>query len=610
MASRLIAEEGALAGTVLTFEDRDEWIIGSDPKQCSLVLDDAEVDAQQAHARLSADGIILTNLSLDYPIYINDHLLEEDVLLAHGDLLTFGSTTFRFYTEIGQEGEKNAKDKQKKQSSLPPLSKSASNPPPKSTDDFPLENQEVEEEPLLAEVDFNLMETGRWMLKVISGPNNGAEFFMEPRHSYLIGTSPAQCDVVFHDVSVSRKHAKLTIDKKNRVWIEDLNSRNGILVDEEKIEGKQELLGSSVVTIGTTSFIVFDRESDRNTIITPFLPSIVKALKEESTLEQSEKTQEEEKVETLQSKESKPEKASGISGKFIAGVILLGIVAAIGMGTTSLFRTSPVQPEVAANLDSLDETMKDFPSINYDFNRSTGSLLLIGHVLTDSDRTRLRYQLNQLPYVKNIDDRNIIIDEGYWKQVNSILSKNPLWRGVSLVATEPGRFVLTGYVKTRSDAEKLSEYLVQNFPFIDRLEKKLVVEEDVLARVNVKLQEQGIMDVTPSMSGGELTFAGTVGRDKAKALNEIVDWTKASPSIRSVKNFVVEVDAGQALIDLTTRYTVTGSSTQGGTKFTVVINGRILSVGDVLDGRLITEITRNTITLEKDGQGYKIDYNQ
>ncbi len=54
-------------------------------------------------------------------------------------------------------------------------------------------------------------------------------------------------------------------------------------MDDKKIKSKADLVSNSVVAIGTTRFLIFDREADRSTIITPLLPSIVKTLKDEDS---------------------------------------------------------------------------------------------------------------------------------------------------------------------------------------------------------------------------------------------------------------------------------------------------------------------------------------
>ena len=66
----------------------------------------------------------------------------------------------------------------------------------------------------------------------------------------------------------------------------------------------------------------------------------------------------------------------------------------------------------------------------------------------------------------------------------------------------------------------------------------------------------------------------------------------------------------QAMVNLSDRYEVTGSSLQGGSNLNVVVNGKILTKGDKLDGMTITQIEDNTIFLEKDGFQYKIDFNR
>ncbi|MCB1112831.1 MAG: FHA domain-containing protein [Chlamydiia bacterium] len=142
-------------------------------------------------------------------------------------------------------------------------------------------DEEIDEnEQILANINFDLLETGRWLLKVISGPNNGAEFAMQPGSTYMIGTDPNSCDIIFHDTSVSRQHARITVEGEDKLFIEDLKSKNGTLIDSNPLEGRQPLQPNTVVTLGTTSFVVFDREGEMQTIISPILPSIVKALQD------------------------------------------------------------------------------------------------------------------------------------------------------------------------------------------------------------------------------------------------------------------------------------------------------------------------------------------
>src|ERR1700734_2453296 len=96
MAGYLIAEEGPLAGLVVRFEEGEEWILGRDPDEVTLVLEDPMVSRKHVICRLTAEGYILENLSSVNPATQNGKVITEPVLLREGDILQIGSTFFRF----------------------------------------------------------------------------------------------------------------------------------------------------------------------------------------------------------------------------------------------------------------------------------------------------------------------------------------------------------------------------------------------------------------------------------------------------------------------------------------------------------------------------------
>ncbi|MDP1835224.1 MAG: type III secretion system inner membrane ring subunit SctD [Chlamydiales bacterium] len=595
MTAKLIAEEGALEGLVLSFDDGEEWVIGRDPDTCQLLVEDPAVSREHLVARRMPDGIAVENLSTTNPALVNDEAVDGSRVLVHGDTVKIGNGIFRYYTEIG--GHKMDAAAQQ----------GANNDEP---DDEVYEEQDLSNEQMLAEIDFNVAGTGRWMLKVIAGPNNGAEFSMEPGHSYILGTNPEASDIVLHDGTVSRQHAKLTISADNKVTLQDLKSRNGVFLDDKQIKVKADLVSNSVVSLGTTRFIIFDREADRSTIITPLMPSIVKSLKDDEI--KKGKAPVKSKAKEKEPVKSAPvvAKKSGFVGKMMLLLLIGGMVMIIGMATTSLFRTQEV---VAPQIDTkaeLQKVMALAPGVNYNFNDNNGSLLLIGHVLKSVDKARLLYDLQNLQFVREINDKNLVIDELVLQNINQVIGKNPQWRGVTLMAPSAGRFVLNGYLSSREQAEKLSDYMAQNFPYLDLLEKRVFVEEDEIQSIRVLLQEQGFKDVTVQMSSGELTLSGSMLAGRASQLEKLIATFKKDAAVRSVKNFVVELEPENSLVDLTESYKVTGSTNRGNTTVNVVINGRILSPGDTLDGMSITSIKRDAIFLEREGVKYKIEYNK
>jgi hypothetical protein len=75
-----------------------------------------------------------------------------------------------------------------------------------------------------------------------------------------------------------------------------------------------------------------------------------------------------------------------------------------------------------------------------------------------------------------------------------------------------------------------------------------------------------------------------------------------------MKNFAIASSAESSMVDLSQSYQVTGFSLHDRKSYSVVVNGRIITLGDHLDGMTISQILPSTILLEKDGLKYKIDY--
>ncbi len=435
---------------------------------------------------------------------------------------------------------------------------------------------------------------------------------MYPDTSYVIGSDPAVCDIVFHDVSVSRQHARISVNPDNSMIVEDLGSSNGTLIESKKIEGKQIFSPNTLVSVGTTSFIVYDREGERTTIVSPLLPQIVKILQQqegEAPEKQSEKTSQGE--EKPQEQALPASKTPQNLGSFIFVSILTGVFIIVGIATLFLFQPQNIQEKEQINpKKTLETTLEAYPSIRWNFNPTTGRLLLVGHVLTPVDRNQVIYNVKALPFVKEVDD-NIIVDELIWKEQNQIIDKNPNWKGVTIYAPSPGKFVISGYIKTSEEAEALNDYLAKNFPYLDLLQQKIVVEENLLNRISIMLKDKGYNAVKVKISSnGEAVLSGNISAGEKANFEKLETEMKKINGIRDIRAYITELPPAETMVDLTGQYTVSGSATQPNGQITVIINGKFLTVGDVLDGKKITRIDDNTIMLEGGGIKYKIEYNR
>lgn len=206
MAAKFVAEEGLLKGLVLSLDKGDHWVIGRDPDTCQLLVEDPLASRKHLICKTTPKGIVVENLSQTNPIEVNDEEVTKPRLLHNGDAVKIGSGLFRFYSQ----DEAKIKD-------TPLVNGDGKNPsdePEDAEEDMredTIFDENNDDKDALAEINFDLIDAGRWLLKVIGGPNNGAEFSMQTSTSYVIGTDPNTCDIVFHDTSVSRQHARITV---------------------------------------------------------------------------------------------------------------------------------------------------------------------------------------------------------------------------------------------------------------------------------------------------------------------------------------------------------------------------------------------------------------
>lgn len=70
--------------------------------------------------------------------------------------------------------------------------------------------------------------------------------------TYLIGRSE-DSDIVLDDNRISRSHARMLLDPEKEIFIiEDLNSKNGVYVNEKRIKEKENINEGDIIEIGET----------------------------------------------------------------------------------------------------------------------------------------------------------------------------------------------------------------------------------------------------------------------------------------------------------------------------------------------------------------------
>lgn len=87
-----------------------------------------------------------------------------------------------------------------------------------------------------------------------------------PIGQFVIGRS-AECQLALDDPLVSRRHALLTV-RTDSVTVEDLGSRNGVRVNDLKIEGRLEVTHGDKITIGSQEMLL-EGSPEENVIPVP-----------------------------------------------------------------------------------------------------------------------------------------------------------------------------------------------------------------------------------------------------------------------------------------------------------------------------------------------------
>jgi len=618
----LIAQEGPLKGLVLPLDEGEEWVLGRDADEADLLIEDTT--ASRKHLRITKTGgqFFVKNLSRTNPTTINDDPIQANVPLKEGDKIRIGDNLFIFSEENAAPSVEAPPTKGKQSGGYDDIFGDLEEPelPPEPE---PLETPTaqsrltVEEEPaksaydtifeddLEPELPFNLLSETPLILKVIGGPNAGAEIGLEKGRSYLLGKDSNTCDIVFQDLSVSRNHARLNVSSDGILELEDLGSKNSTIINGSPLLEKRIVTPQDLIALGTTVFLIIDREAVQETIFSPALPAYeaMRTAEKGAALEEealpSEPATSEEPYDWKQ--EKIPTKYLLIGGS-IAAIFLIAFLSFF-----SLFKSEPIEIVHKTPHESLKDALSEYPGVHYAFNPASGKLFLAGHVLTGVQYQEMLFALEQVHGVAELEN-NVVVDEGVSRSMNDVLASHAGWQGVTIVAPQPGRFIAHGFVKTSNEATQVDEYLVSNFPYVDLLQNQIVVEEILLVQIEALLRSAGFGAVLVQSANGALVLSGSYPDTKEKQLHELLDQLNKVQGVTSVRNYAVALSPMQSRVDISTQYAVSGASLHDQKGYNVIINGHIYTLGEQMDGMEITSIGNNQILLEKDGVKYKINY--
>lgn len=185
----------------IQFKDRRKpalWLVDSTIKigsdsSCEIVVDEGDVDPTHVELEIAQDEITLRNVSPTRSVFINEVPVVKEHKLVAWDIIRLGNSELEIIDPL--------KEKVKAES-------------------------EVEQKTVIRPA------ISPWMLKGVSAPLDGQYFSVA--NGYVIGRDEKN-DIVVPLSFVSRRHSKMAL-RKDKLYIEDLNSSNGTYVNGESIK--------------------------------------------------------------------------------------------------------------------------------------------------------------------------------------------------------------------------------------------------------------------------------------------------------------------------------------------------------------------------------------
>jgi pSer/pThr/pTyr-binding forkhead associated (FHA) protein len=202
-------------------------------KSADIILDDPKVSSLHAEVRREGAGIVLADLESTNGTLVNKLPITK-VELTDQDVIEVGSSTLCFFvdsrdfhgpTEETQAGSRRKEDTQ---------------------------SQDFKAESLTTTKTISQMVV---RLEILEGPQTGKKFKLKKPH-ITIGRN--ETDLVLMDLDVSRVHALIEVLGKSSVFLKDMGSTNGTLVDGKRIQSEKMSSGDTFVVGSTRLKLTFD----------------------------------------------------------------------------------------------------------------------------------------------------------------------------------------------------------------------------------------------------------------------------------------------------------------------------------------------------------------
>lgn len=455
------------------------------------------------------------------------------------------------------------------------------------------------------------MPQDKFLLKIFSGPNQGAEVALN-EEDLLVGSSP-ECDLVLSDALASPKHAKISV-KTDSLSIEPIEA-NVYLDGQELTLAAHTFNPFQFITVGTTHMVIGPAEADWPPLSTADVPELKKIKKEGPSPAPDSTTAEASATEITSEDTSKPTEEKLLSDETTAkeiaeespllvekktNNILIGAAALcflliLGAIAAYLFmQPSEVAITVKENLVAqIDPILDQFKVKDvFTVKKQGDNIFVEGYVKNNDERDALNAALRRLgPKVQT----QIWSQELIKKNIDDMIS---MWKlPIAAESLGSGKFHLIGYYGDAHEWERLKESIKDDVLGI-KLLKDDVFTSAKLAPIAISILRYhnlvGLVDLVAQRDS--IIAKGNISKVKLPDLKATLANLQAKVGMDvPIQNQVLIGETEKLYVDLEIDSVLIGA--QG-----VIIgkNGERYYEGGVLPGGAIVEkISRDGITLKK-----------
>jgi len=125
------------------------------------------------------------------------------------------------------------------------------------SDDYSVEHTEALARKMVEEVLASIGKEELPYVRVMNGPDEGRRFELTPEMSEVVVGRGNDCDFQINDANISRRHAVIRRDW-NDITIDDMGSKNGVLINDRKIAKATSLRDADEILLGAVRLTFID----------------------------------------------------------------------------------------------------------------------------------------------------------------------------------------------------------------------------------------------------------------------------------------------------------------------------------------------------------------